>query len=393
MQRPASESSASQPSSGPASRTNMTHEQASLPLPAEWLEAMRTTEQNPRYHAEGNVLTHTEMVLSAYHTESSQFDLDESDHEVLYWATALHDIGKARVTHWHQNRWRAKGHERAGVAPARDLLLQRPEISTSQRKRILDLVKYHAVPLQWGLRKRPLVAYQRLATRTDVRLLGIFAHFDIVGRICEKKNNVLDLIHHFNQQIVPKIHYEMGTFEQMQAHYQNVSHQQKNALWQSLKQEIRLTERLLQVEKSSREKPLFTAVIPIGSQGEHRAEIEAQGLSHFKYYNAEPLSLKFTDPHDRESQLRQLKHFVSVYGRERQHLVIDGLPLDPEVRTHVAEFCRKQGGHIEYLFVERRLEELLSKAEDEDHAVRLRAAHDALDYPHPWEAHRITLVD
>jgi len=363
-----------------------------LPLPAELLDAMRATEQNPRYHAEGNVLTHTEMVLAAYHSESAQFELDESDHEVLYWASVLHDIGKVKVTRWRQNRWSAKGHERAGMAPARDLLLEQPHISAAQRKRILDLVKYHAVPLQWGLRQQPIQAYKRLATRTDLRLLGVFAHFDIVGRICEKKDEVLGLIEQFNQKIVPQTHYELGTFDQIQAHYQAASYQQKNALWHSLKQDLRLTERLLQVQKPSQQKPLFTAVIVVGCAATHQPEVETQGLGHFKYYNAEALNLKFTDPHARESQLRQLKHFVSVYGRERQHIVIDGLPLDPEVRTYVAEFCRQQGGHIEYLFVERSLKQLLAAANDPNQAERLRAAHEVLDYPHPWEAHKLTLL-
>lgn len=365
-------------------------DQAPLPLPAFLLDAMRATEQNPRYHAEGNVLTHTEMVLAAYQNESSQFELDESEREVLYWASVLHDIGKVKVTQWRRNRWSAKGHERAGLAPARDLLLQRPEISTAQRKRILDLVKYHAVPLQWGLRQQPIEAYKRLATRTDLRLLGIFAHFDIVGRICEKKDEVLNLIAHFNRSIVPQVHYELGPFGEVQAHYQAVGYQQKNALWHSLKQDLRLTERLLQVDKPGHQKPLFTAVIVIGSAEDHRAEVEAQGLGHFNYYNAVALDLTFTDPHARESQLRQLKHFVSVYGRERQHLVIDGLPLNAEVRTYVAEYCRQQGGHIEYLFVERSLDQLLASAEDESQAARLRTAHEALDFPHPWEAHHIT---
>ena len=365
-------------------------DQMNLPLPPLLLDAMQATEQNPRYHAEGNVLTHTEMVLAAYQTESSQFELDAHDHEVLYWASVLHDIGKVKVTQWRRNRWSAKGHERAGLAPARDLLLRRPEISTPQRRRILDLVKYHAVPLQWGLRQQPIEAYKRLATRTDLRLMGIFAHFDIVGRICEKKEEVLNLILQFNQKIVPQVHYEIGPFEDVQAHYQTVGYQQKNALWYSLKQDLRLTERLLQVNRSSHQKPLFTAVIVIGSAQDHRAEVEAQGLGHFKYYHAMALDLKFTDPHTRESQLRQLKHFVSVYGREQQHVVIDGLPLDAEVRSHVAEYCRQQGGHIEFLFVERSLDQLLAQAEDESQAARLRAAHEALDFPHPWEAHHIT---
>lgn len=369
-----------------------TPEEAPLPLPSSLREAMRRTEQNPRYHAEGNVLTHTEMVVAAYRSEADRFELDAADHEVLYWATVLHDIGKPRVTQWRKHRWSAKGHERAGVAPARDLLLQQPQISARQRRRILDLVKYHAVPLQWGLHQQPIDAYKRLATRTDLRLLGIFAHFDVVGRICEKKDQVLGLIARFNEQIVPRIHYEMGQHSNMLAHYRAASYQQQNALWQSLRQDIRLTEKLLQVHKPGCDKPLFTCVIPVGAAASHQAEVEQQGFGHFKRYDAGALNLQFRSPHERESQLRQLKHFVSVYGREQQHLVIDGLPPDAEMRGAVADFCRQQGGQLEYLFVARKLEDLQRQASHAAEAERLKTAHAQLDYPHPWEAHRLTMI-
>lgn len=369
-----------------------TMEDSPLPLPPDLIEAMRRTEQNPRYHAEGNVLNHTHMVLGAYRTHAPEFTLDDDDHEVLYWAAVLHDIGKPIVTRWRGHRWSAKGHERAGVAPARDLLLQQPNISASQRQRILDLVRYHAIPLQWGLHQRPISDYKRMATRTDVRLMGIFAYFDILGRICERKSEVLALIRRFNQQIVPQIHYEVGSFSEVQQRYQQASHQHKNALWHSLNHDMRLTEKLLQVHGARNEKPIFTCVIPIGVAPNHRPEVDQQGFGHFKYYDAGALHLDFSDPHAREGQLRQLKHFVSVYGRDQQHLVIDGLPTDPKIRAYVANYCRQQGAHIEYLFVERRLDSLLTSAPNAGEAERLRHAHAHLDAPHPWEAHRVTVM-
>jgi putative nucleotidyltransferase with HDIG domain len=352
---------------------------------------MRRTEQNPRYHAEGNVLTHTEQVVAAYQRESHRFSLDTQDHEVLYWAAVLHDIGKPLTTHWRGNRWSAKGHERAGVAPARDLLLAQPKISPDQRRRILDLVQYHAVPLQWGLRQQGISAYKRLATRLDLRMLGIFAYFDIVGRICEKKTEVLDLIQQFNQRIVSRVQYEMGTFAEMQTHYQQANFQQKNALWYSTKHDLQLTEKLLQAKQHGGQPPRFTCLIPVGVASQHQAEIAQRQPGAYKLYDAAALGLHYHDPHTRESQLRQLKHFISVYGRDQQRLVIDGLPVATEVRSYVADYCRQQGGFVEYLFIEQSLDCLLNQADDDEDAARLRRAHAQLETPHPWEAHRLLL--
>jgi len=363
---------------------------STLPLPPHYIAALRQTQQNPRYHAEGNVLVHTEMVLSAYQQYSSEFELSESDHEVLYWAAVLHDIGKPSVTEWKEYRWSAHGHERAGVPIARDILLQKPEISVSQRQRILDLVKYHAIPLQWGIRKKPVEAYKRLATRTDLRLLGIFAYFDIRGRLCERKEEILALLKHFNETVVPKIQYEMGTYEQMQETYDRVGLNQKNALWNSLKMaDIRLVEKLLQVRRPQASMPKFTAVIPLGALSSTQRDTLSNYYPGFRAYDAGELELDFSDPHGREGQLRQLKHFISVYGRAGKNLLIEGFSSDQETRRYLTEHLRKEGAWVEYIFSERSLNNLLGEAETDADQLRLTHVHETLDFPHPWEAHRI----
>ncbi|MEM7369268.1 MAG: HD domain-containing protein [Bacteroidota bacterium] len=166
---------------------------------------MKETQQNPRYHAEGNVYNHTLLVLEKFHAHAYEFDLTDEERTILYWACILHDTGKPEVTHLKNGRWVSTGHEEAGVPIARDILLQHPEISESQRERILDLVKWHFVPLRWGLKRVDLQEYQQLSTQTNLRLLGIFAYFDILGRLCERKPVVLAMIRHFNEYIVPTV--------------------------------------------------------------------------------------------------------------------------------------------------------------------------------------------
>lgn len=174
-----------------------------LPLPGEYIERMKATKQNPRYHAEGSVYNHTLLVLKAFQNHASEFDLTESEREVLFWACILHDIGKPAVTQWKNGRWVAQGHEEAGVPIAQSILLSHPELSLPQREQILDLVRWHYVPLRWGLKQVELEQYKQLSRQTDFRLLGIFAYFDILGRLCERKPAVLSLIRHFNEYIVP----------------------------------------------------------------------------------------------------------------------------------------------------------------------------------------------
>ena len=128
-------------------------ESTALPIPSVYLELMRNTQQNPRYHAEGNVLNHTLLVLGEFYDLVASVPLSESDREVLYWAALLHDIGKPAVTYWDGKTWRAAGHEKAGVPLARNILMQQESISARQRNRILDLVRWHHLPLRMGPKK------------------------------------------------------------------------------------------------------------------------------------------------------------------------------------------------------------------------------------------------
>jgi len=353
--------------------------EAVLPIPQALIEEMRKTEQNPKYHAEGNVLNHTLMVLETFQADKEKFLLDESDEKVLYWAAILHDVGKPRVTKWVGGRWKAKGHEEAGIPIARNILLQRPDISPVQRRRILDLVKYHSIPLQWGLYHRPMADYKHLATRTDLRMLGIFAYFDIQGRDCVGKENVLGIIQNFNEHIYPQVQYEMGTFDDIQSTYQKASHQKKNALWQATKfEDIKLVEKLLKATPQQMSLPSARCVMTLSKiNSPLKAAHVSAHYGDFVRYEADLLPLDYADKHDKENQLRQMKHFISVYSRGKKNMLLDGSFLHVETRVYMMEYARNLGAHIQYLFFE-----------EEDDATH----RPMLDYPHPWEAHTVEVI-
>lgn len=363
-----------------------------LPLPAALLEKMAATLQNPRYHAEGNVLNHTRLVLKAYRDNHHQFKLDSSDHEVLYWASILHDVGKPATTRWQDNRWRAKGHEAAGVPIARDILLGQPQISSDQRKRILDLVRYHAVPLQWGLNPNSLQYYYQLATRADLRMIGIFGYFDLVGRICQDREEVLNIAHRFNQEMVAKIEYELGTYTEIQTAYRQASLRHQNALWTSLYQkDISLLTKLIQAESTRSEKPQFRCVIPVGVDSPRLRSYLEQQYTDAETYDASRLNPERQGKFDLETQLRPLKHFLSVYGRPHKTLVLTGMPIDQDLLTTITNFGRQKGGRIEHLFIEEPLDSI-AQSGDEASQRDIKAAHKKLMLPHPWSAHELKLM-
>lgn len=366
----------------------------SLPIPAVHIERLKATQQNPRYHAEGNVYNHTLLVLEQFEKFKYELDLSAEEQEVLYWAAILHDIGKPVVTQWVKNRWSARGHEKAGVPIARNFLHQRPEISASQRQRILDLVRWHNLPLWWLLDQQPESAFKRLATRVDLKLLGYFSRFDMLGRICEDKLNILALIDNLNQHTIPKIIYELERFPALQEAYQKASLQKKNALWSALRQEdMNLLSKLLDREPLHPQRPTFHCVMAIGvGDAEQTAYLRAQYPAHV-YYRLDAFFSGEEEAQERKNKIREVKRFLSVYMHGRKPVVLDGTNLEETLRIELADHIRQSGGELHYLFFDRSLDGLLAETEDNNEKVRIEQAYQKLEMPHPWEAHKIEIIE
>ena len=58
-----------------------------------WMAELANTPQNPQWHAEGDVLRHTQMVCQALESLDAYRNADETTQTILYLALALHDIG------------------------------------------------------------------------------------------------------------------------------------------------------------------------------------------------------------------------------------------------------------------------------------------------------------
>lgn len=364
----------------------------SLPLPAVLIDQLKATEQNPKYHAEGSVFSHTCMVLQQFHDHHQRFSLSESDREVLYWSAILHDIGKPQVTLWKYGRWSSKGHEAAGVPIARQFLLGRPEISPSQRQRILSIVRYHSSPLRLGLRQAGIDEYKLLATCTDLRLLGIFAWFDLHGRICENREEVHALIEHYLTVIVPQVEYELGTSSEIQAAYDRAGYQQKNALWYAYRQgNVALIQKLINndLDRGNRF-PEFTAVLPMVYGKVNASDWLAASFAGHKFFSFELPASDEDSTHVRTNHLRTARHFVSVFGKAGKQLVVEGPWQESSYLQELQEFIRSSGGAMKLVEISAPSSvdwaALTSPPEEGTAAVQPHFAH-------PWEFHTQERVD
>lgn len=147
----------------------------------EWSRAMRSCPQDPEYHAEGDVWTHTVRVCDAACSLDEWPLLSQSDQFALLLACLLHDVGKPATTTAVGERITSPRHAAVGAVMARQIMRE-SDVPILLRERVVSLVRYHAAPAFILRRDDPTLAAIDLSWRADPRLLHMLAHADARGR-------------------------------------------------------------------------------------------------------------------------------------------------------------------------------------------------------------------
>jgi tRNA nucleotidyltransferase (CCA-adding enzyme) len=148
------------------------------------LKALVGCPQEPEWHPEGDVWTHTLMVIDVAHALNGQ--LDKPRLLTVMLGALCHDLGKPATTAVLDGRIRSLDHEQAGVQPTIQLL-DRLNVHTIDgfpvREQTIGLVANHLKPgmfFKAGTVKDG--AFRRLAQKVDMELLARVARADCLGR-------------------------------------------------------------------------------------------------------------------------------------------------------------------------------------------------------------------
>jgi tRNA nucleotidyltransferase (CCA-adding enzyme) len=148
------------------------------------MKALRGCEQEPDWHPEGDVWTHTLMVIDRARAVNA--DLPRPQLVAVMLGAVCHDLGKPATTAFIDGKIRSPNHEEAGVEPT-VRLLNRLNVHTIDgydvRRQVIGLVAQHLKPGMFH--KAPHVsdgAFRRLAQKVDMELLARLARADCLGR-------------------------------------------------------------------------------------------------------------------------------------------------------------------------------------------------------------------
>jgi tRNA nucleotidyltransferase (CCA-adding enzyme) len=148
------------------------------------LKTLLGCEQEPDWHPEGDVWTHTLMVIDT--ARALNADLPRAQLITVMLGALCHDLGKPATTAYIDGKIRSPNHEEAGVAPT-ERVLDRLNVHTIDgydvRWHVIGLVAQHLKPGMFH--KAPVVtdgAFRRLAQKVDMELLARLARADCLGR-------------------------------------------------------------------------------------------------------------------------------------------------------------------------------------------------------------------
>lgn len=162
-----------------------------------WIPALKSCPQDPIYHAEGDVWTHTQLVCEALVALPDWQGLAGLDRATLFLAALFHDIAKPSATVVDSvGRISSKGHGRRGAKMARDLLW-RAHVPIAIREQIFHLICLGGLPLWFWDKPDPLRSIIEASQLVSCRGIALLAEADVRGRHCQDQEQFLDRVTFF----------------------------------------------------------------------------------------------------------------------------------------------------------------------------------------------------
>jgi predicted kinase len=161
-----------------------------------WVKAMADCQQDAGWHAEGDVWTHTLLVVAELERLPEWPALDRDSQVKLLFTALFHDSGKPATTHVEASsgRTRSPKHSLAGVEIGRNVLRDLG-CGLCIREQVMGLIRYHGRPPFLLEKEDPSIEVIRLSWLVNHRLLYLFALADSRGRRTSEMSRPEENIH------------------------------------------------------------------------------------------------------------------------------------------------------------------------------------------------------
>lgn len=387
----------------------------SLELYFPLLGSLVSTPQDPRWHAEGNVRIHTEMVLAELiadiNSERNSFTEDEVT--ALLFGAALHDIGKALTTKKKLIdgvvRIVSPRHAEVGMSYCAPCLASLPELPPKISEWILGIVGYHHHPRKLLSSNGSAGSYFRIARSVPCHLIWTFEKADLRGRTCEDLNGQLEILELFkleaeNLNVWKRAPYEnweqriegdFGITDSEEASYviDAAKYRLENGAINSLEEAIGKT----YAARSNHGR----LILMCGPSGSGKSEWVAQ---YAKTESARVVSLdrlreeisgKRSRQADNGKVMQAAKELLREGLRKKETTIWDATSLRSDGRRALVSLAHDYHAATEivrFAVAPKEIRRRNRKRENKIPESIIERQLDRFEWPHLWEAHRVTTV-
>ena len=379
----------------------------------EGLTELRSTPQDPQWHAEGDVHTHLSMVISELYQiiDQNQWNLSQSDKLSLILGTALHDIGKPLCTKVQeingQERMVSPHHEYrgAGYLSFRIPALNLPKPTEHE---ILSLVACHHMPKKLVIKNIEKPGYMSLARTCSPKKLYLLEIADMKGRTCEDEDLQLDILNLFRISCEEYGVWDAPPYQDWPRTISKISdHRHAGSAGYFLSQAIRdyengfisTPEEVIPryFEAASDFNELVLVCGPGGSGKSswirrHLPDYTVISMDQLREDHARGRSDQKSNGLIRQLAKDQLKSLLRGKG---QKLVWDATALRRDFRKSVLDLGHRYKALTTIIFFQKDLTDIRKGNQDRDHSVPspvLERQIESFEWPELTEAHRFKIV-
>lgn len=352
----------------------------------EWLRAMAGCAQEAEYHAEGDVLVHTRMVVDALVASPEWRSAPAAARSELFAAALLHDVAKPRCTRVEEDgRIHARGHARLGARMARALLWSdeaflREPVPIAHREAVVSLVRLHGLPLYVLDDADPRYALFRASIRVRCDRLALLAEADVRGRQCTDQQGLVDRVE---------------LFRLLAAEQRCLDQPRHFASDHSRFLYFRRPQR--DPEHAAHDPTRFEVTLLSGLPGAGKDTYARRYLSDLPQVSLDLLrrSMRISPEETQKPVIDAAQSQARAYLRSEQPFVWNSTNISTAMRAPLIDLFAAHGARIRVVYVDAPLPELLRRnarrAETVPAAVVQRLA-DRLEIPDRTEAHHVEWV-
>jgi putative nucleotidyltransferase with HDIG domain len=346
----------------------------------DWLRTLANCPQDKRYHAEGDVLTHTHLVCEALVALPQWRLLSPSDRSILFAAALLHDVAKPAATQIEEDgSITSKGHVLQGAKMAQRILWDL-HVPLAEREAIVSLVKYGSLPLWFWDKPNPQRAVIKASLVIRCDMLAILAEADVRGRDCDDQAQLFERIDFFREFALENSCLDQPrSFPSDHSRFVYFQKEDRNPNYEAY------------------DDTQFQIVMMAGLPGSGKDTWIQENLPDWRVISLDNLrkEMNINPDEDQGAVANQAKAIAREYMRNRQSFVWNATNLSRQVRGMLIRLFHSYHGNVRIVYLEAPWEELLHRNRHRSAKVPesvLYRMKNRLEVPDITEAHQVERI-